>query len=365
MSATFISGRCCWRSPMPADAATRLSTVNTVTAGACRPKCDSFDRYLPDRRKPPLLDPRAHGREGGAARQGRDGPTENAEEKEERRGMRRVTPEEMEKWVQTEELLLKTLIRRTYTRDLLTRMRDICKVDSSLDEDDLHQELLLLAFALRQNYGFAGMGLLSPTFISILRKAFGRDLLDILKRSAVHIHDGERREARRPYFVELDAEEDRSDEVADDRRVYHKAVILSPERGYEIGLVTERILRRFSSSQPISKFVQDLLANADLCSNTAEGTALYRGCYAKYDRIPAKAMAKLHGLSEHHRKDVLRKITEYLALEGMVKGQTRTYRHQHGPKRRRWKAAPGQRAGRSATAGRSAGGGRKAPRKTH
>jgi hypothetical protein len=230
--------------------------------------------------------------------------------------------------------LLKAMVRRTLTSEIRQRMRDLLKLDAAVSEEDHHQEILLLMLTLKRKYSFSMEGLLSPRFISSLRTAFGRDLLDVLERWEVHLYKGHRRKVRRAYLHEIDPEVDRSTEQAEDRRFRYASVIPSPETDYAIGLIVSRIKRLLPDTTPVQGFFADLVANADLSDHAPEGVDLYRSRYREYDRIPAKAMANVHGLSEHRRKEVLRKITEHLGLAGMVKGKTREYRKAHGMKRR-------------------------------
>jgi hypothetical protein len=100
-----------------------------------------------------------------------------------------------------------------------------------------------------------------------------------------------------------------------DGRVVLPAVILDPESEYLIFHILGRMKVTFSDHWEI---LRDLLANEGLCEYDSASLPPYLQLRKNFVRISAKVVCDAYGTTERQRKNLLRSVREFLAIEGVM-----------------------------------------------
>lgn len=198
-------------------------------------------------------------------------------------------------------------------------MKDLTVVTREEKEDHL-QDITLLTLQLMKKYSFTEEAITGKQFLTLLRRAFERDLIDRLERrckTVVWGAFGEKKKVTSKIVSvkEFDTEYEYKEVNDRDGRVVLPAVIQDPESGYLIFHIVGRMKVTFSDQWEI---LRDLLANEGLCDYDSARLPPYLQLRKNFVRISAKVVCDAYGATERQRKNLLRSVREFLAAEGVT-----------------------------------------------
>jgi len=198
-------------------------------------------------------------------------------------------------------------------------MKDLAVVTGEEKEDHL-QDIILLTLQLMKKYSFTEEAITGKQFLALLRRAFERDLIDRLERKCKTVVWGALGEKKKVNskivsVKEFDTEYEYKEVNDRDGRVILPAVIPDPESEYLIFHIIGRMKVTFSDQWDI---LRDLLANEGLCEYDSSSVPPYLLPRKNFDRISAKVVCDAYGATERQRKNLLRSVRKFLAIEGVT-----------------------------------------------